>query len=334
MSVDIMTRLWWREDLSSSEKLVALAIADAAGDEGVAWPAVDTIARKASVSSRTVQNAIRSLEAKLLLRIVERKNRSSYYVFNLDNLPHVERERPMKERGPVELTGEAAAPVLDLRVKQMHPTGETGSVTGESPAPRNVIEPSEETTPPSPDGEVAPTDEDLFGGGLPAAAERSLEDRVVEAWGELVAEHPIIAGVRVLDDSRKKKISARADKAAKQLGLTPWQVWEQIFAAIRRSSFLCGRAPPGRDYATPFKLTLDKVLEPRRFNSILEGAHDDRPGNRSRTHTEDGRPMGSAEQAGRSILDSLRAARSQSGQPGHPGRGPGADHRRLSHHPG
>lgn len=335
MSVDIMSRIWCRDDLSSMEKLVGLAIADAASDDGVAWPAVDTIAAKSSVSARTVQNVIRSLADKLLLRIVHRTNRSSYYVFNLENLPLVRRERPMKELGPVDLTGERPAPVLDLRVNVVHPTGAAGSVTGESPAPRNVREPSEETIPPSPDGEDTPTTEiDLFGGDLPIDEQRPLEQLVVEAWHALVAEHPAIGTIKILDPARVKKIGARATAAAEKLGLTPWQVWEEVFAAIRRSNFLCGRAPPGRDYSAPFKLTIDKVLEPRRFNSILEGAHDDRPGQGQRTFDPvTGRRYGPSEQAGRSVLERRRARRSEQRQSGDHRGGPGPDHPRLPHHP-
>lgn len=35
MSIDFMNRVWWREDLPTMEKFVLLALADAAGDEGL-----------------------------------------------------------------------------------------------------------------------------------------------------------------------------------------------------------------------------------------------------------------------------------------------------------
>ncbi|WP_374648655.1 helix-turn-helix domain-containing protein [Rhizorhabdus sp.] len=335
MSVDIMTRIWWREDLATMEKLVALAIADAASDEGVAWPAVETIARKASVSPRTVQNAIRSLAGKMLLRIVERKNRSSYYVFNLPNLPHVERERPRKEQGPLDLTGAGDSPVLNLRVQEIHPTGARGSATGAGGAPRNVMEPSEETIPPSPDGEGTPTDEiDLFGDTIPADLERPLEDRVAEAWHTLTAEIPTIGDIQLLGDDRRRKIGARASAAAKQLGITPWAAWERIFDAIRRSTWLKGLEPPGRNYSKPFKLTLDHVLRPSEFQKILEGAYDDRSGTgQHKFDPSTGRRFGPSEQAGRSVLERRRARRAQSQQPGDNPGSSGQPHAAIPYHP-
>ena len=93
MSIDIMNRIWWREDIPMVEKFVAMALADAANDEGVAYPAIATIALKCSCSERSVQKAVKALCGKGLLRRRERQDRSSFYIFVLDNLPLIERER-------------------------------------------------------------------------------------------------------------------------------------------------------------------------------------------------------------------------------------------------
>ncbi len=60
MSIRIMTAVW-DLPLSDSEKIVLLALADNANDEGWCWPSIATLARKCSKSERTVQTAIRSL---------------------------------------------------------------------------------------------------------------------------------------------------------------------------------------------------------------------------------------------------------------------------------
>lgn len=61
--------LVWDISLPASEKIVLLALADNANDEGICWPSIATIARKSSKSERTVQAAIQSLkEAGLLSR--------------------------------------------------------------------------------------------------------------------------------------------------------------------------------------------------------------------------------------------------------------------------
>lgn len=60
MSVRMMT-LVWELDLPDSEKLVLLALADCANDEGHCWPSVATLYKKCSKSERTVQSCIRTL---------------------------------------------------------------------------------------------------------------------------------------------------------------------------------------------------------------------------------------------------------------------------------
>lgn len=64
MSVRLMS-IVWDLDLPPGEKLVLLALADQANDEGrQCWPAVMTIARKSGQGERTVRRALKDLEAK------------------------------------------------------------------------------------------------------------------------------------------------------------------------------------------------------------------------------------------------------------------------------
>jgi len=51
----------WRQVLTPTLKLVLMALADAADDQGVCWPSVSTLAKKCSVSTRTVQRSLRVL---------------------------------------------------------------------------------------------------------------------------------------------------------------------------------------------------------------------------------------------------------------------------------
>lgn len=62
MSIKLMTAVWEREDLSSTHKLVLLALADWANDEGLCWPSINRLAVKASLTTRAVQKSIRALE--------------------------------------------------------------------------------------------------------------------------------------------------------------------------------------------------------------------------------------------------------------------------------
>jgi len=57
----------WRQDVKPVPKLILMALADAADDEGVCWPSVSTVATKSGVSSRTVQRVMQSLTKRELL---------------------------------------------------------------------------------------------------------------------------------------------------------------------------------------------------------------------------------------------------------------------------
>lgn len=306
MSLDLMNRLWWRDDLPTMEKFVAMAIADAASDDGLAWPAVKTIAHKCSCSERTVQNAIKALCGKQLLRKRDRPDQSSYYVFNIDAMPLIERPRRRKERLPGDsgriieeqdadlfATGAGDSP-LDLgRVNLTTGTGAGDSMTGESPAPRTVIEPS-----------IEPKDS----GDLKSPAE-PIAVLVEREWNKLVDAEPGIARVRKIDADLAKKLGDLGRKQALD-GQSPGEAWLELISAVRRSTFLCGRAPPGRDRTAPFRLSLGWAAEPKHFREILGGKYDDDDRTRgTTTELATGRRLGPTEQALAGTFKRIRAAR-------------------------
>lgn len=63
MSVRTMS-LVWELDLPDSEKLVLLALADCANDDGHCWPGMNALKRKCTKSDRTIQLAIKMLVVK------------------------------------------------------------------------------------------------------------------------------------------------------------------------------------------------------------------------------------------------------------------------------
>ena len=68
-----MTQVW-ETSLPSAEKMVLLVIADHANDDGSdSWPGVKTIARKCSISERSAQRHIRSLEARGIIWIAAQR---------------------------------------------------------------------------------------------------------------------------------------------------------------------------------------------------------------------------------------------------------------------
>jgi len=57
----------WHQDLKPVPKLVLMALADAADDQGTCWPSVATIANKVGVSTRTVRRVMQALTSCELL---------------------------------------------------------------------------------------------------------------------------------------------------------------------------------------------------------------------------------------------------------------------------
>jgi hypothetical protein len=71
--------LVWQIELPASEKLVLLALADCANDEGGCWPSMATLSTKCSKGERTVQTAIQSLVKSGHLTRDERPGRGCFY---------------------------------------------------------------------------------------------------------------------------------------------------------------------------------------------------------------------------------------------------------------
>ena len=96
MSVSVMSAVW-AIDLPASQKIVLLALADAANDDGHCWPGMASLSRKCSKSERTVQAMLVELEtAGHLTRIQNPGKGCNYYV-------HPRRtEQPMQGYHPPE----------------------------------------------------------------------------------------------------------------------------------------------------------------------------------------------------------------------------------------
>jgi helix-turn-helix protein len=69
----------WEVNLPATEKLVLLALADNANDEGHCWPSAMTIARKCGQGERTVRRAIQSLIEKRHISQQQRTGTSAVY---------------------------------------------------------------------------------------------------------------------------------------------------------------------------------------------------------------------------------------------------------------
>jgi hypothetical protein len=91
MSIRAMT--WaWTAALTPTPKLVLMALADIADDQGLCWPSIKALARKCSLSERSVQRVLHSLQSKELLSVEPQFRKdgsrsSNRYRLALDALP-------------------------------------------------------------------------------------------------------------------------------------------------------------------------------------------------------------------------------------------------------
>ncbi len=167
-----------------------------------------------------------------------------------------------------------------------------------------------EDSSPTPSG-VAPlhaeNETDLFGEStVPAAKEPkgpALAEHVETRWRELKLRHPGIASIRKIDDGLKRLIELRA-KEHGLAGQRPHDVWDEALAAVDRSAFLQGRAPPGKDRSAPFRLSLSWLAQIKSFRDVIGGKYED-DGRQTNYCPVKGRRLSPAEQAGNQALARL-----------------------------
>ena len=88
MSIKVMTQAWAATVGDHTDKLVLLALADNANDEGHCYPSLTTVAKRCEISRRTMSRCIQSLVEAGHVSRKDRSGRASEYVIHptLDNL--------------------------------------------------------------------------------------------------------------------------------------------------------------------------------------------------------------------------------------------------------
>gem|GEM_PF-1815326 len=112
----------WRMDMASTDKMVLLALADAANDDGVTWIALRSkrddkldLMKKCSLSDRAIQSAIKRLCDAGFLSRDERAGRGVIYTVTPEggSAPTPERRSPPPERGSGAPEGGSGNPSLN-----------------------------------------------------------------------------------------------------------------------------------------------------------------------------------------------------------------------------
>lgn len=81
-----MSSVWEHSRAKGSGLLVLLAIADFANDSGVAWPSIDTIAKKARTGVRRTQDLVKELESLGELQVSYQKARFGCNLYTVQKL--------------------------------------------------------------------------------------------------------------------------------------------------------------------------------------------------------------------------------------------------------
>ena len=145
MSVRVITWVWDHSMSEGTDRLVLLALADSADDNGSCWPSVLTLARKTRVSERTVRRSIRTLEALGELHtVLGSGTTSNRYRIMLDPRVQVVRSDPGQSDPPVNLTpgqsdrGGQSDPTINTdNIPQVSPVNLTGADTGDRGTVKN-----------------------------------------------------------------------------------------------------------------------------------------------------------------------------------------------------
>ena len=193
MSVSAMS--WaWKKALSSTEKIVLVALADHADDEGICWPGHKGLTGKCGLARRSIINVIQRLVDRGLVSIEKRRREDGSYRSNRYVL-HVHEIHPL--------------------VQEIHQSG-----AGDSPPPSagdshhepSVIETTRKSVPP-----VAP----------PTDSADILE--AIRLWNEM-ARRKNLSTVLKVTSARRKALKRRLDawgiggweKAVDIVEATPW----------------------------------------------------------------------------------------------------------------
>ena len=128
-----MTWVWDLQDLTQSETLVMLSLADAARDDGVCWPSQAVIAHKARMGLRTVKRVIGRLRTYGLLEVYTRATqngrRTNVYQLNVGMDFSLQTKQSAKlapcekiSSEPVDSSPKDSFPVIDEEVSFPHKT--------------------------------------------------------------------------------------------------------------------------------------------------------------------------------------------------------------------
>lgn len=208
-----MTKAWKTDIGPAVTRLVLLALADSANDEGVCWPSMETLARKAGCGVSTARKALQALEGDGYLVREARgeggRQRSNRYHLDVAKIEGAQIERPPKSSG----TGRSNRGGGPAQIERQNPKRES---------------PEEPPLPPEGDGsaDAPPVEPEFSAGDVVTAYYDAFKAKTGSAPVRRVLSQIGSEAKKLLDEGRAP---AEVVAAAEALAGTPYATLERQF---------------------------------------------------------------------------------------------------------
>lgn len=253
MSIKVMSSVWEHSQSKEGMLLVLLAIADFSDDNGAAYPAVSTIAKKARLSVRQTQNCIKALSeaGELKVKINGGPHGCNLYRVQLLRGAITAGVQFATGGGEVECTGGVKWSAPEPSVNRQEPSMSTQANACVASALPN------------------PQKERVSKGSMPNCP----ADKIVALYHELL---PTCRQVAVITETRRSHLQQRwremysaGEFKTQDEGLA---AFADYFKFVARSHFLTGRAKQIGD-RKPFVADLEWLVKPGNFAKVIEGKY-------------------------------------------------------------
>lgn len=87
MSIQALNFAFSTYGVGSSSKLLLLVLANYVGEDGTAWPSIETLARESELDKKTVLSKIKHLESSGYITVTRKHMKSNVYKLNMDISP-------------------------------------------------------------------------------------------------------------------------------------------------------------------------------------------------------------------------------------------------------
>lgn len=136
MSIKLMSEIWQHSPAKGTRLLLLLAIADHANDEGIAWPGVESLARKCRMSSRNVQYLLRELEREGSLFVTRREGKT--HLFRVAGVKPIAGVQPTAPEGEAHCTPGVKPTAPESSLNHQRTTIHSRSTVSDEPPKRPV----------------------------------------------------------------------------------------------------------------------------------------------------------------------------------------------------